>query len=247
MRFVFLILALLTQSAPAQTLESGVYVSQDGGSWSRLEIQVAKKNKAQDFRISTMGQNGHTCEVSGELLNRVARNKREADEPTCQSKISITDAGLEFPSLFTAKGDSCHSYFCGVRADYDGIYKKVPSQCLKLDDKRELFKLQYKSKNFRDAHATLTPLVERCTEYIFWVEATEWINDLAITRFHLGDLKGCRAVLEPLKENYILAIENQRGSPGITEEEWFNRISTAARFNWQKCGGKLPLSKFKAQ
>ncbi|MBA2674122.1 hypothetical protein [Ramlibacter sp.] len=63
-------------------------------------------------------------------------------------------------------------------------------------------------------------------------------NDLAITRFHLGDAAGCRAALAPLGEYLKTSDEEFKNTLPPAEADASAVLAQSTRFNWRKCAAR---------
>ena len=195
-RVLVLMLTVLT-CAPviATSLSPGEYINQEGG-FGRLRISALVAGK-QEFFIESVGGNMHMCSVEGKILDGGA--KAEAYGETCAISMMSKGAAVRVES---ESSNSCRS-FCGARAGYDGLYIRLPAQCVQaaIRRTRDAFLMQYRRKLYAQARDTLAPVLSRCGRFLYFIEEGEVRNDLAVTLYHLGEYGACRNVLEPLRED----------------------------------------------
>lgn len=132
------LLACTTLIAHAQ-VTPGEYVYPGG--FGVLKI-VASKGGALQFDIEVVGGNFHTCNLSGVIRNNEARMEESADDKQpCIVTFKPQKDGLAVDSKF---GRACSTY-CGMRADFTGVYQRPPSGCApsQVRHSRNRFKAAY--------------------------------------------------------------------------------------------------------
>lgn len=226
-----LCLALLTPTCLAD-IAPGHYLTERG--WGHLDI--SPKGKGFAFKIDTVGANGHSCSLDGDIVGgRATLHDGPPNEPDCVVTFSANGKDIDVKA---ANGEACRAY-CGMRAQFEGVYRVPAPGC---DDKsrkqaRREFKQLYDHKSYVQAAALLDPMLAHCQATLDPAES-DWLrNDLALTRYKLGDPAGCRTLLAPLKEEAALTDEAIReGYPPVDAETRLS-IARATRTNLKLCGG----------
>lgn len=182
--------AALSASASAiaagSAVEPGRYLYVEGGSAHGV-LTV----KGSAFTLDTIGGNCHTCSLSGTFRGRVGvvgdRDK------ACRIAVS---GGQGVVKLDASGSEPCRDY-CGMRASFDGEYRRPPAAC--TDQSRavrtEQSHKQYAARDYDAARATLTSLLAECNGFMDWIEQDRAKSDLALTEYHRGDPARCVAVL----------------------------------------------------
>lgn len=189
MRHVLMILGLSASAlamAAGPAVEPGEYVYILGGSASG-----ALTVKGNSFSITTIGGNCHTCAVEGTLQGRIGVDK---DEGKCHIAMSGTNGALKLDSSATA--EACRD-FCGMRAMFDGEYRRTPAACTDRQRQARIGQAhkQYAAKNYDAARTTLRTLLSECDTFMDWIERDKARSDLAVTEYHRGDNAQCLAAL----------------------------------------------------
>lgn len=113
-------LAELAKSAGAANFEYGDYAADNGG------LSLARYGKDAALTISTVGGGDHTCAFETDRATADAKGKisyvakYEGMEESCE--ITGTPDG---DSLTITASSGC-SYWCGMRAELNGTFKKAP-------------------------------------------------------------------------------------------------------------------------
>ena len=195
---IALMLTLLCSvPAAAQKLVPGDYVTEGG--WGNLTLRQDKSGTLH-FSIETVGANGHSCSLEGEL--RDGRAILDALDEPCVIVMEPTAEGVDVK----ADREACRSY-CGARAGFESFYFRPPAACAQrtMARTRSAFQRLYDARKFADAKSTLAPLLTQCERWLDPLTKGRIRNDLAVTLHKLGDLAGCRAVLEPLADDAALS------------------------------------------
>lgn len=232
-------LAALSSTALAgDKIKPGTYVTEGG--WGSMTIKQEVGEPALKFSISTVGANAHTCEVEGEI-----QGNQSISEPVPERKCLIRfmpsrgKVSVIVPDEFN---EACHDY-CGMRAWFPGDYYPEVPYCRKVEDLRKKFKRYYQSGKYEQARMVLIDLLSHCERFLDWQTQAGIRNDLAITEFHLHDTNACLKALAPIKRVFI----DDPADTGLVftpvDEEWGCAMTKGTRFNWRKCGGKLPAYK----
>ena len=183
-----LALALAASAAHAQ-IAPGDYISERGG--GSLTV------KDGGFEISSVGANGHTCGLDGNLKGSIGLAGEAPD--ICRVEFKPKDGGYQVTPLTL---EPCRA-FCGARASFDGLYLKPAPGC--ADAEREAtqkeFKAAYDAKQYAKAEPLLARQLKDCARTLGWLEKASTANDLAITQFHLGKKADCLKTLQPLAKD----------------------------------------------
>ena len=194
--YSFTLSLVMLTSMPAisqeQTLEKGEYLTETGS--GRLIIS-GQKNKLF-FSISTVGANGHVCDLSGEIRgNRAVLPEDEHVEPVCAIKFDKKgDVISVLPS------DSCHDLYCGMRAYFGGNYFQPNKGCSSMEqgNRYEAFKALYDKRSYALALKESQTLLNDCKKFTDWIGKDNLKNDIAITQYHLADKAGCLSTLKSI-------------------------------------------------
>lgn len=221
------LIATASMHAYAQSnIQPGIYIS-DGG-YGTLKV-IKEKDNITKFDIGAMGANGHSCGIHGTVIKNIAT---VGDEPEmrCIVKFKTTPNGINVEPA----SDECRGY-CGMRASFDGEYLKVASNCLpsNIEKSRREFKKLYTEKKYDEALAKLEPVLNQCSNTLFWIE-TGWIrNDLAVTYAKLQKFDTCKKVLAPLKEDAKLNKDELEYPP--LENDMYWPVIKATKTNLKLC------------
>lgn len=169
--------------AAGPAVEPGEYIYVEGGSG-----HGAMSVKGNSFNIETMGANCHTCAVSGTFKGRTG----VAD--ACRIAVSGDNGVLKLDT--SATQEACRD-FCGMRAGFDGEYRRPPAACT---DRQRTVRIgqahkQYATKDYDGARTTLRALLSECDTFMDWIERDKARSDLAVTEYHRGDNQQCLAAL----------------------------------------------------
>lgn len=228
---VVLLLGATMAPAAAQTTTpaAGEYTTEGG--WGVLT--VTSDGRTTRFSIETTGGNMHTCSLEGEIRAGVA-SLEAGDGQRCTVRFSNAADGIEVSS-----DETCHDYYCGVRAIFDGSYLRVPPGCGGKEQQaiRATFKRLYDKKSYTEAQTTLEPLLSRCGRVLDRIDGG-WIrNDLAITQHRLGDDAACRRTLQSLAADAAKSDDEVAAElPPMDAEAWLPVVK-ATRTNLRLCGG----------
>ncbi|MDD4911462.1 MAG: hypothetical protein PHP57_04150 [Sideroxydans sp.] len=210
------------------------------GAGGTLMVTGNEENHLQEFVIDTWGGNGHTCTLAGKMKGNLGVVDDDSDMKGDECTFLIeSKADRISVSVSPEMEDSCR-YYCGASAGFAGDYFTVDPYCKKTEDIRAEFLNRYETKNYEKAKNILAELLKRCERFMDWHNQAEVRNDLAVTELHLGDKKACLKTLQPIKPHFVDdPFESHMGFAPI-DEEWGAEMTKTTRFNWQKCGGKLP-------
>lgn len=199
---IFCAICSLSVMAETSTFPAGEYRA-DGG-WGTLNVKPAKQGK-QSFELFSMGANGHSCELSGEISKGSAVLSNGYDDERCVVSFKATKGNAITVSSKQTM-DACRGY-CGARASFDDVYKKPAKGCdsQSIANARSAFLKLYKSKNYAAAERTLAPVLKNCQRNLFWLTDGSIRNDLALTQAKLGNGAACYATLKPLMEDAALS------------------------------------------
>lgn len=185
--------------------------------------------KGDSFNISTIGGNCHTCAIEGTFRGRVGVDK---DEGKCHIAVSGSKDALKLDSSATA--EACRD-FCGMRAMFDGDYRRAPVACTDRQRQARIGQAhkQYAAKDFDAARTTLRFLLSECDPFMDWIERDKARSDLAVTEYHRGDNAQCLAVLSE-----TTAIKAQKDSTLILppcDADNYASMSKAILYNQKLC------------
>lgn len=217
-------------AAATRTPPADEYVTEHG--WGTLRL-IKKADGAQGFTIETVGSNGHSCTLAGDVANnRATLAAAESDKP-CVVNFTPEAGGYRVAS----GADGACRYYCGASAGFDAVYLKPPIGCRasEMRKTRDTFKRQYDLKDYPGARATLEPLFKNCGAFLHWLDTARIRNDLAVTLHKLNDLVGCRKLLEPLVEDAATSDAVLRETHTPLEGTAYLPIVKATRTNLRLC------------
>jgi hypothetical protein len=118
----------------------------------------------------------------------------DKDEGECHIAVSGNKDGLKLDSSATA--EACRE-FCGMRAMFDGDYRRAPAACTDRQRQARIGHAhkEYAAKDYDAARTTLRSLLADCDPFMDWIERDKARSDLAVTEYHRGDNAQCLAVL----------------------------------------------------
>ena len=219
------ILALLlacSVAAAQSTPPAGSYESSNG------ELTVKASGGATTFEITTVGGNGHTCGLEGEIRSGTAQ--LDGSGGSCVVTFRATEHGVE------VSGNPECRYWCGARATFEGTFLPADAPCASKarGAVRQTFQRAYDHKDYAAARAILEPLLADCAPAMSWFDNLALRNDLAITLFHLHERRACLAALEPLAED-AAGTDDDLLNRGVVEAEVMRPLVHAARTNLKRC------------
>jgi hypothetical protein len=224
-----LLLIIFSVNSFAQSdIQPGIYISEGG--WGTLNI-TKDKNGITKFDIAAMGHNGYGCSIDGKIIKNISV---VGDEPEvkCTVKFKETKNG----NNVNPEGDGCRAY-CGMQASFEGDYLKVAPRCFptNIEKSRNEFKKLYKEKKYDEALVKLEPILNECSQTLFWID-TAWIrNDLAVTYAKLKKFDICEKVLIPLKEDADKDEEDLKNEYPPLEADMYWQIIKATKTNLKLC------------
>jgi hypothetical protein len=212
--------------AQTSTPVEGEYVISDGA-WGTLQVQPRGK-----FSISTTGANAHVCELDGVI----ADGKSKIGKSACQ--VSFKTEGQDV-RVSTNGADACKD-FCGMRAWFEGLYRKPESLCVRknIAESRKKFKKSYVAKDYAAALALIQPIATQCKPYLHWVESAWVLNDLALTQFKLGDRAACIKTLQDLAPDAAKSDKEITESYPPSDSDAYLPAVQATRTNLRLCTKK---------
>ena len=221
--------AMPAGAAAPSAVPPGEYIYEGG----RGSLKVkGSPGQAQTFSIDTVGGNGHTCSLEGDLKG-LEGHVADEDHPPEPCTLSLELSGAN--AVEVSGSDACRG-FCGMRATFEGKYILPTPECrpAAVTATRAKFKKRYDAKDYAGARELLAGLLKSCTPVIDAFDVM-WIrNDLAIAQHHAGDDAGCRATLQPLEH---LAKEDPddvgAGEPAVADD--LKKIAKATRTNLALC------------
>ncbi|WP_410482495.1 hypothetical protein [Ralstonia flatus] len=227
MRRTLMIAGLLASAwamAAGPAVEPGEYVYILGGSASGTMTV-----KGSSFNITTIGGNCHTCAIEGTFRGRVGVDK---DEGTCRIAVSGNKDALKLDSSATA--EACRA-FCGMRAMFDGDYRRAPAACTDPQRQARIGQAhkQYAAKDYDAARTTLRSLLSECDPFMDWIERDKARSDLAVTEYHRGDNAQCLAVLS--ETTAVKAQKDTSLSLPPCDAENYASTSKAILYNQKLC------------
>ncbi len=183
------------------------------------------------FDISTVGANGHSCQLDG----RIVGGKAKLAGSPCVVNFKTTG---ETVVITTNGADQCREN-CGMRASFKGTYTRPSPACTidAVSTSRKRFKQQYDAKNYGAAEGTLSAVLSECEKTLDWLSTSRIRNDLAITQFKTGDKAACLKTLQPLAEDASRTDADIKDGYPPADAEDYLPIVKATRFNLKMCKG----------
>lgn len=116
---------------------------------------------------------------------------RAADGSDSERRITFDGDGGAV-TVMPSTEQACRTY-CGARAGFDGVYKKLPGNCTRKHQQasRDKFLKLYGSRDYKKAGDVLVNLLSECAEFMSWIVIDSVRNDLALAQFHGGDPAEC--------------------------------------------------------
>jgi hypothetical protein len=226
----------LAQSRPALlALAPGEYVNAGGTGVLTLRTETAEADRRLLFELETVGGNGHTCSLDGEIRNGRTTVSGTPEPAACVVRFVATGYAID---VSTNDAESCRS-FCGVRASFVGRYLRPAPGCdsLSRGATGADFKRLYDSGAYRDAQQLAGRLLERCAGTMDRIERGRLLNDLAISQYRLGLFEACLRTLQPLAEDAAPSqAALQDGLPPVDDDNYLPVIEST-RSNLRLCKG----------
>lgn len=225
------LMELNKQTKTIEALKAGEYLTEGG--WGYLKISEDKKASV-NFSIEAMGGNGHSCSLAGVIHNgKSTPDEQEGNPETCEVNFISNENGI----AVTPNTDACRM-FCGMRAQFEGIYLNVAQNCVPsvLDKTRKKFKQLYDKKAYSEAYALLQPTFQQCEKTLYWLEQKWLRNDLALTAYKLGNTANCQQWLQPLLEESQKTDEVLKEDYPPTDYDNIMPVIKATRTNAKLCG-----------
>ena len=219
------------QARPAaQTLAPGEYVS--AGGWGVLTLR-SEADKRLLFELETVGANGHTCSLDGEIRNGRTIVSDTPEPAACVVRFVANGNAIDVSTNDLA---SCRS-FCGARAGFTGRYLRPLPGCdsLSRGATGAEFKRLYDGGAYREAQQQASRLLERCAGPMTRVERGRLLNDLAITQYQLGLHDACMRTLRPLAEDAAMDNETLQNSMPPADYDSYLPIVESTRTNLRLC------------
>jgi len=213
-----------------QPLAPGEYVSEGG--WGVLTLRTEADRRLL-FELETVGANGHSCSLDGEIRNG-RTTVADAPEPVaCVVRFIASGNGID---VSTNDAASCRS-FCGTQAGFTGRYLRPLPGCdsLSRGATGADFKRLYEDGAYRDAQQHASRLLERCTPLLTWNERARWLNDLALTQYHLRQYDACVRTLQPLADDAAESNQALMDRLAPTDYENYLPIVESTRNNLRWC------------
>lgn len=223
---------LAAHTASAAPIVAGEYLTEGG--WGRLLIAPAAQGKFS-FTIMTLGANGHSCDLGGEIAHGQSTLDGD-DKPPCVVKFR---ADTKLIAVSDNQASTCRHY-CGARAGFTGEYLRIPATCGQeaREATRREFKQLYDRKSYPEALTRLQTLLEQCAATLDWLDSGLIRNDIAVTLHKLKQYPACREMLAPLVKDAKKSDEEIREDLPPIDAEAYLPILRATRTNLRLCAGK---------
>lgn len=224
------------QPAQETRLAPGEYITEKG--WGTLTLRQGGGGRLS-FVLEAIGGNMHSCSLEGEIVAGRATLETDEESGPCRVSFKRPDEGGEGGEGIEVAAENTEAcrYFCGMRADFQGLYLVPPPGCAPAarETARTEFKRLYDKKAYPQALAKLEPVFKGCARFLDWIEEG-WIrNDLAITLLKTGDLAGCRRLLEPLAAEAARPDKELVGEYPPSDADSYLPVLRATRTNLKLC------------
>jgi hypothetical protein len=220
----------LSHGALAAPTPPGSYVYEHGS--GTLEIKAGAAG-LQHFTIETVGGNGHSCAVEGDLRDGHATIESSLDDKACELTFAVKGRTID---LTTNGADSCREW-CGMRAAFDGQYQLPTPACVDATRQasRKRFKKLFDAKDYAAAEQVLPPILAECEAVVGEIERRWILNDLALTQWKLGRPRDCLATLKPLSEEAARTDDELQEDYPPADYDSFLPVIKATRANLRLC------------
>lgn len=224
------VVTLLCVPLIAVAIEPGEYTTEK--SWGTLVVKRDKTGKLL-FNIDSMGDNGHSCTLEGEIKQGKATLEGDDPKQPCVVSFAQTKDGIK---VGRNEGMACQ-FYCGVRATFEGVYMQAPAACRPdaVEKTRAAARKAYDGKNFDSARNLLGTALKDCKPFLGTFTEGWLRNDLAITLHKLKDLAGCRETLKPLAADAAQKEAKIREDYAPLEADAYLPILKATRVNLKLC------------
>jgi len=238
MYLLLLIMPSLAIASENTQLTPGQYITKGG--WGYLSIKSENEGKLA-FKLFSIVTNGHTCDLAGEILNgrTILKDDFQAKQNDKPCVVNLLPSSEGVSVTIDPNSGSCSS-FCGLRGYFEGVYLKVPKSCAPEERKKSQaeFKRLYDRKEYQEARNKLEPLLKGCSDSLEWIEKGWVHNDLAVTQYKLGDLRGCQQSLKPYAADAARSEEDIRKEYPPRDADSYIAILKATRTNLKLCKSK---------
>ena len=223
--YLVIILIGTSISYAGTTILPGVYETEGG--WGTVTI------KNNQFKISTMGENGHTCNLAGKIIGTKGITTEEYSSDACKIIFEAQSSTIE---IKIDTDDACRAY-CGARADFTGKYYIPASECAikSRKERRKDFLKFYTEKQYITAYEKLSTLNLECGNFFNWIEKDQIKNDLAVTLFHIENKNECLNVLKTTLGWEQKTVEDLQNYLPPTDYEIYLPVAKATWNNIKLC------------
>lgn len=202
----FITLAVLASAAlavaapltpPSLLLPTGAFAVERGaGTLDITEgIQPGLTRSSRAFVLWDYGANGHTCNLSGTVVQDQAAFSDPLNKSSvCVVKFIPSAGGIRVQA--TPQETCANVAGCGSNVTVGGFYTTVPAGCLNTPaGYRSLFNVSYKIGNFVEALTHIKLHQEQCSRFEAVFEQQGIDNELALTQYRAGQYQDCRNTL----------------------------------------------------
>lgn len=224
----------LCHAGASESVAPGEYVRSGDSGW----LKVERRDNKTVFSLDSIGGNCHTCSVSGLVVGTIGQSEDETlgeEEMVCRIRMAPSRGGQQL-EIEPLTEEACRQ-FCGMRAGFDGTYRKPPKLCTRVGQRKasDLFIRHYRSKQYRQAIAALLPVLERCSEFLNWIEVDRVRNDLALAYLHGGSADQCLKTLKDTKAASYADEETLRGALPPCDFDSYVPTAQATWHNMRLC------------
>lgn len=182
-------------TAQLQPFQAGEYITEGG--WGVLRIDPMLDGK-QYFEIETANANGHSCTLSGDIIDRISTLSFE--ETTCQIIFYKDSSSIQVAvdsDFFT----NCQMY-CGARGHFTSLYRPPSEGCTtqEINSAISTFENLVELQNYEQALHTLNPILTNCQQTLSHYMDGRLRNQLAEIQAILHHKQDCLNTLKPWTE-----------------------------------------------
>jgi hypothetical protein len=187
MTFFILLASFSAHSIPRQ----GTYESPSGQ--GTLTIKRNAKGTVW-FTLDAVGSNFHTCSIEGVVKGNIGYPV-PADQNDLNCKLNLLNKGI---SIDLRKApDACRLQYCGVRAFFDNIYTLPLPSCRRNIRAQTLKRIDalFLAGQYDKLNAVGVRFYRQCISNLYYDEADDLANKIAVTYQKRGDNKSCLQIL----------------------------------------------------
>ncbi|MGY3264902.1 hypothetical protein [Lysobacter sp. HA35] len=230
----FLRLALLLLTfAPSAVLAAEPPVGTYHALGGHGDMEISKTPHGTRFVISSMGVNGHSCDLDGSVHNDTGVVPKDGDSGECRIAFKPVAGGYAVEALTP---DECRQW-CGARGRFDYTYGRRPATCADKTYRAEhdRFYGLYKAKRYGEALPVAIKLRDTCGPFQWFPDKDALTNDIAVTLYHLQQPGKCLAELRTTMAWACRTVEDARNSLPPFEADSYETVAKSTLTNRKLC------------